>query len=421
MVEQIEPGVLAGASDSASQPDAACGLQEVSTRWRVAIGVGALMAFSIKIFISLKTYGTNDAYFWRVFLSFLKANGPTALYRDAGLFIHPPFMIHVLRCWGWLESVTGLSLQFWVRLPSILADVASLLLTFKLLQRMNKATPAVLLLLALAPASVMISGFHGNTDPLMICFVLLAIYLIESGHSPWLAGFACGMSLNIKAAAIVFPLCFVLYLPDFRKRLQLVGGALLTVVIGSLPYIAQDPVLIASRMGAYRSIYGQWGLSRFIEMMETSLPWLNMAFKNWGRFGVLAAILAATFWMSRLKPKPPLFLQCGLVAFLFLTVTPGFGVQYLSWLVPFAALELGTAALFYSTSAVFLFVIYNFWAGGLPWYFADSTPKGPWSKAPMGLETEIICWFSVLMMCLIYFHRVRSLSVQDSSPQVVSG
>jgi hypothetical protein len=420
MVKQIEPGVLADASSSASRPGAAGGLQGISTRWRVVIGAGVLLAFAIKILISLKTFGTNDAYFWCGFLSYLQANGPIALYRDADLFIHPPFMIHVLRCWGWLESTTGVPLQFWLRLTAILADVASLLLTFKLLQRLNKATPSALLLLALAPASVMISGFHGNTDPVMICFVLLAVYLIEAGQSPWLAGFACGMSLNIKAAAVIFPLCFIMYLPDFKKRLQFAGGAILTVLIGSMPYIAQDPVLIVSRMGAYRSIYGHWGLSRFIGMMRTSLPLINMAFKTGGRFFVLAAILAAAFWMNRQRCKPPLFLQCGVVAFLFLTLTPGFGVQYLSWLVPFAAIELGTAALFYSTSAVFLFVIYNFWAGGYPWYFADSTSKGPWSKTPMGLETEIICWFSVLMVCLIYFHRVRSVCVQDTSAQIAS-
>jgi hypothetical protein len=420
MVEQIEPGVLAEASRSASPAGAAGGLQGISTKWRVVIGVGALLAFSIKIFISLKTYGTNDIYLWRQFLSFLQANGPIALYRDADLFIHPPFMIHVLRCWGWLESTTGVPLQFWIRLPAILADVASLLLTFKLLQRLDKAAPAALLLLALAPASVMISGFHGNTDPVMICFVLLAVYLIETGQSAWLAGFACGMSLNIKAAAVIFPLCFVLYLPDFKKRLQFAGGAVLTVLIGSMPYVAQDPVLLVGRMGAYRSIYGHWGLSRFIGMMKTSLPLLNMAFKTWGRFFVLAGILAAALWMNRQRYKPPLFLQCGVVAFLFLTLTPGFGVQYLSWLVPFAAMELGTAALFYSASAVFLFVIYDFWAGDFPWYFADSTAKGPWSTAPMGLETEIICWFSVLMVCLIYFQRVKRPSVQSPSPHTAS-
>src|SRR5262249_10114447 len=153
-------------------------------------GGAAVVALSVKAFISLKTYGTNDVLAWRAFLWYLEVSGPIPLYRDVSLFIHPPFMIHMLRLWGWLATMTSIPFEFWLRLPAILADGGSLWLTFKLLQLQRKARPAALLLLALAPASVMISGFHGNTDPVMVLFVLLSIYLIETGQSLLLAGFA---------------------------------------------------------------------------------------------------------------------------------------------------------------------------------------------------------------------------------------
>jgi len=44
------------------------------------------------------------------------------------------------------------------------------------------------LLLAAAPAAIMISGFHGNTDLIMICFVVLAAYCMEKKSPASVAG-----------------------------------------------------------------------------------------------------------------------------------------------------------------------------------------------------------------------------------------
>src|SRR5689334_963170 len=41
-------------------------------------------------------------------------------------------------------------------------------------------------------------GLHGNTDPILIFFLLLSIYLIDSQRPPWLAGAALGMAANFK-------------------------------------------------------------------------------------------------------------------------------------------------------------------------------------------------------------------------------
>ena len=43
-------------------------------------------------------------------------------------------------------------------------------------------------LLAVAPPSILISGFHGNTDPVMILFVLLSMYLLDRKDYPAFAG-----------------------------------------------------------------------------------------------------------------------------------------------------------------------------------------------------------------------------------------
>jgi uncharacterized membrane protein len=76
----------------------------------------------------------------------------------------------------------------------------------------------MLLLFAICPTSILISGFHGNTDPVMIFFVLLSIYFIERLSAAWLAGLAFGMALNIKIVPIILIPAIFFYLG--RKRVM---------------------------------------------------------------------------------------------------------------------------------------------------------------------------------------------------------
>ena len=45
---------------------------------------------------------------------------------------------------------------------------------------------------------------RGASDPVMIFFVVLAVYALERRAPLWLAGAALGMSVNIKVVPLVF-------------------------------------------------------------------------------------------------------------------------------------------------------------------------------------------------------------------------
>jgi len=90
--------------------------------------------------------------------------------------------------------------------------------------------------------------------------------------------------------------------------------------------------------------------------------------------------------------------------FLFLFLTPGFGMQYLAWLVPWVvALGIWPTLLFYVASSAFVILVYNDWCGGFPWYVADVLFR-PWDvrDALLGL----VCWVSILAVLLIYVDRL---------------
>ncbi|HEX9919787.1 MAG TPA: hypothetical protein VGA87_11500, partial [Pyrinomonadaceae bacterium] len=171
----------------------------LSKNWRRAILFGALVATGVKIFLALYSGGTLDIFAFREFLTNIRETGGIGAYyrigRAGNPFNHPPFMIHAIRWMGFLADATHLPFGFWLRFPSILADLGNLFLVWKICERTmpaHRLLPHALLLLAVYPGSIWIAGFHGNTDPLMIFFVILSIYLLTLKRAAWLAGAAFG-------------------------------------------------------------------------------------------------------------------------------------------------------------------------------------------------------------------------------------
>lgn len=165
------------------------------------------------------------------------------------------------------------------------------------------------------------------------------------------------------------------------------------------PYLFQDPEVVLTSVFGYKSSTGVWGLSWILARIAARVPALTpiqSAYVDFADAVIFLMIGALSFLMSR-RPLPrDLFAQCGLVMLVFVALAPGFGVQYVAWVLPWVILlEASGAALLYSTSAVFLFAVYNLWAGGLPWYLADSIQIGAW-RGPLAL-LQVLCWISVVI------------------------
>src|SRR5882762_11014615 len=156
------------------------------------------LATLLKLYLAATTTGTLDVAGFTDQLEKIRAFGGIGVYYVRGAFNnpfnHPPFMIHLLKLLGFLSDSTGISFRFWLRLLPSLADIGSLIVIWMMpvtltSQRLGWGS---LLLLALSPTSIIISGYHGNTDPIFIFFVLLAIFLLEARQQTLLAGFAFG-------------------------------------------------------------------------------------------------------------------------------------------------------------------------------------------------------------------------------------
>jgi hypothetical protein len=418
---------------------------------RVAVLCAATVAFLFKSALALYTEGTLDAAAFADHLAKIREFG-VGVYTVGGAFNNPfnnpPFVIHLLRATGWLTDATGLPFAFWLRFPSIVADAASLYLVWKLLARSHaqrreaahagalrkddaaheddatrKDEPPheddaawLLVLLALSPVSLIISGFHGNTDPLMIFFVLLSAYLLETRRvgvavgGVLLAGVVFGLALNIKVAPLIFAPALWFYLPDGRRRLLFFGLAALVFLCASLPYLLSAPTLIARVVFGYASIYGHWGwtylaatwfpASLHYARPPHGLTGAHALAASIGKWLMLASIALAAFWFNRREDKLSLPLQLGLATALFLFLTPGFGAQYLAWLVPWAVfLGLRAALLYYVAGGLYLSVSYScyIYRAAPPFYCVEA----------LNLWLPLVCWASTFVLLVGYVRRLR--------------
>ncbi|MBF8305540.1 MAG: rane protein, partial [Acidobacteria bacterium] len=197
-------------------------------------------------------------------------------------------MVHVLQALLPLANFTGLPFGFLFRLLGILADIGSLTVLWILLGG-RAAGPTVrlgLVLFSLAPAAIMVSGFHGNTDAIMVFFLLLSILFLDRAGHTGIAGVALGVSLSIKVWPLVFFPAIYASLPDRRRRMGYFTAAAATFAAVSLPYVFQEPTLILRRVFGYGSQSGYWGLSRLALWLGSSVEVFSFGTAFYLRFGV---------------------------------------------------------------------------------------------------------------------------------------
>jgi len=157
----------------------------------------------LKLVVAFNTFGSSDPVIFYTFAKSLHADGLEWTYRHSPLFNHPPLVAHFLQLIFNLDEgagfrSSGLTFPVLLRIPGILADFVVLLVLLGLRNKYPQKIPTwALVLFALSPVSLMVSGFHGNTDSVMVMFLVLAAYM-SVRNSPVLAGLFLGLSCQIK-------------------------------------------------------------------------------------------------------------------------------------------------------------------------------------------------------------------------------
>lgn len=376
---------------------------------RITLLTALSLSTAVKLYLAIFTHGTTDVDAFEDHLDKVRQFGVNAYhYRGAfdNPFNSPPPMVHIIKLWGLLAESTGLSFGFWLRLFPILAGVCVFFLAWRLLKARDDLFP-LLLALALNPVSIMVDGYHANTDSVVTMFLLFSVYLIEERKAVAWGAVAFGLACCVKVVPLMFVPAILLYLPNMKTRAKFIAISVGLFVIASLPYIAQDPLVVKNAL-AYGPIYGNWGIPQLLAIF-TTVQYAHQPFEPLGVHGVIAAALKYATWIGICvvslwanSQRRSLYETCGMIIPLVLFLAPGFGPQYLVWLVPFVLLLGPRAAITYYIIAG-LYLTFK--------YLGFPDVASAW---PIGLALSLACWLSMYFLFRAYLSRFDVLTSRQT-------
>ncbi|MFP5247988.1 MAG: mannosyltransferase family protein, partial [Thermoanaerobaculia bacterium] len=218
---------------------------------RLLLG-GLLLGTLLRIAHTASSIGSPDAVLWFRNMELLNQAGIRAAYLWTPGLNHPPLALALAQGAYKLGARMGLNFPDSFRILTILADLATALL----LLRIAKSQAA--LIFFLSPAAIFISGFHCNSDPIMVMFVVAAIVALLEGW-PLAAGVLIACAASIKVIALV-ALPLLLFTLRGRAVVRfLLGGALTAIVVFGPAFLVSGPVLLRN-VFLYTGSKTAWGL-----------------------------------------------------------------------------------------------------------------------------------------------------------------
>ena len=309
--------------------------------------------------------GSNDAVTWRQFGKSIAAVGLASTYRNLQLYNHPPLMgLYAMQAWRW-SGDNPWTFAHLVKLPGLAGEALILWALWRFAGPQASA--------AYAPAcpgghprlgdftatpiacmsDVRVGGRHRlRPAALLSCRSLFWPPPSTSSSSPWCCCRWCSSGCRTGG-----------------RFLRLTAG----LAIGAAPYIG--PVLAAGpamyrNMVAYNSNPESRGLLvilkswEHIPVLANSGTAVKDAYLAAGRYVVLAAVTLVAL-LSKFRGRRPMAEQAALGAALFLLLAPGFGVQYVIFVIPLLCLVHVPAAVRWgSVSGLFIGLVY--WSFRVP-------------------------------------------------------
>lgn len=387
------------------------GASRASLVWIVG---AALVAFVAKLAIAFNTVGTNDVIAFYRFAQALSQQGMASTYANQIAFNHPPLVAWYIE---WIHDLStlpalsgnGIDFPFLLRLPGIVADLVVVLLLVRMAGEASRLRLPfwALLLFALSPVSLMVSGFHGNTDPVIVMFLMLAAYMCLKDAPVW-CGLFFALSFQIKVIPLLLAPILFFYWWQRRSLIRFaVPVALTTLALWSVPLLSFPGVFLKNVL-SYGSFWGLWGITYFLRL--TGLPAFSevMYYKLSPAEQIVGALLKVFIilcvlmiaWRRRTASAEGVFHSMAYAWIAFFVFSPGVAAQYMVWLAPFI-LVLSPTFYGYLTagSTMFVFFFYNTIADKFPWYLAISRHRNnldwtPWTVWPWAILIAgmVILW-----------------------------
>lgn len=362
----------------------------------------ALAAMAAKIYCALTTIGTTDILLFQRFGKVIVDRGLLSAY-ELPPFNHTPLVgTYVSLVFEWTFS-KPLLFPFFIRLPGILADFGLALVFLWIRRRSGRPSWWALSLLAASPVSFMISGFHGNFDSVIPLLAAIAVAACIA-EQPMVCGLFLGLACQVKIVPLLLAPAFFFFWLKRQKAVPFSSGFVAIILTGCALPLFTIPGLFLSRVLAYDSTWGWWGIPYLLSF--SGAPSLDAnpitdrsaleAVLTFVLKGVVVFAVIALAWRKRGGRADSLFSTLALSWTLLFVFAPGFGVQYLVWIGPFLIMHSERwFAVYVLAASVALFAFYTAICNGLPWnagfHIVSTMPQWrPWLLLPWGTLVTLL-------------------------------
>jgi uncharacterized membrane protein len=233
----------------------------------------------------------------------------------------------------------------------------------------------------------------------MVFFLVLTVYLAEvRGHS-FLSAFSFAAATGIKIVPLLLMPAFMLYFCRRSDRIRLFIVVGVFWVITAVPWAIHSPADFVENVFGYRGGGAKnWGIGAILSNIPAFHYLASRAFGRLGAYILLLAMILMACLLNRQARRARLFYQFGILLYLFPLLAPGFAVQYLAWFNPWiVVLPWRVVTAYLAVSGLYCAVVYTYWSGGLPWYFANSVP----TRGAVNVAGFSVMAFSVWLMTVI--------------------
>ena len=369
--------------------------------------IAGFLALVAKLWIAATTIGTTDVYLFGVFGEVVGRDGLAGAYEKFAIFNHTPLVGEWV---AWLVSSCGPKPENYalaLRVPGIVADFLSVLVLLRLRQKTGRPPLWALVLFALSPVSLMVSGYHGNVDPVLALLLLVAAWMCVE-KKPLLCGVALGLACQIKVVPLLVAPVFAAYWWQRKMFVRFALAACAVTLAGWAPALISAPQAFCRNVLGYAGYWGIWGWSYALRAsgmeMFQKVGMIEMhAVQKIAMAASKYLVIGTTLWLAWRRRKEDIFCTLTAVWAVFFVCAVGVAPQYFVWLAPFVLMASARwFAALTGAGAIFLFAFYNTISGGLPWHRGISTNDhiamwGPWSLVPWAVLIAFLIWLAPKM------------------------
>jgi uncharacterized membrane protein len=309
-----------------------------------------IVALAARVVPALYGVVTGDVKFKLAYiLMFLNAPDTLHFYGSVkDLYHNPPLWILVESLTYLGSMASGISFAILIKIWPIAADMGIIIVLWRWLGKNAGWGIRAAWLYALNPVSILVTGFHGQFDPVVIFFVTASLFYVSrgfdhmhndgEGNKRYFFRMTAYVFLGIGIALKDYP---VLLLPFFcilaAKRNEQWKALTLIVaptIVVSLPFALADTRNFLDALFSFSGStdFGVGGVIRLIRFIADGRNFDGVSAEFPARFLTVMKMVYLSFWgllVVRFYRKPENILVYAVAVFLgFLIIYPGVSAQY---------------------------------------------------------------------------------------------